>query len=162
MWNESQPLTVSELARRLDVEPFEVVRLLVAAGKPRDTLLFADDATAALAAYAGIERWWEALPEPVDGADPRKTLLQHCLRRLLAGKYIGDRRTRQDNLWRDLPRDLREFMKDAVEVLIEENVLHLRAEATGLQISVRAEASERAKAMSEGKELVEDLRRLWS
>jgi hypothetical protein len=162
MWTDFRRMGLTELSHRLDLEPFEAVRLVVASGKPRDVLTFDQAVADEVGAFGGVERWWSDLQAPADGSDARKALFQACLARMLSKGLTGDHRTRQDNLWRGLPRPLREFLKDAIEVLIEENVLHLRADATGLLISIRNDAADRARAMSEGREIPEDLRKLWS
>jgi hypothetical protein len=156
-------MDLAQAARHLDLEPFEIVRLLVASGKTRETFSFDTSSIAALASFAGIERWWdEWSPSTSDGVDPRKAVVLAALGRLLQGEFIGANRTRQDNLWRGLQATLRESVESAVDVLIEDGVLILRAATAGLEISIREDAQERVVQFAAGEDLPVEITRHWA
>lgn len=162
MMPEFLPTSLGTACKQLGIEPFELTRLVVAAGEPVGRLEFTPTQIESLRKFAGIERWWtEGTSTPTDEIALRG-LLRGILQRMLESKRIGDQRTRQDNLWRGLPSRQRRFVEDSVDVLVEHGLISVRAEATGVMVSIRPEAVERVQALSEGRDVPDDLARLWA
>jgi hypothetical protein len=162
MVSEMLPLRLGSAAARLGVEPFEVVRLLVASGDKGAVHSLAEPRLEALRRYAGIETWWTD-PSQIPSDDiAARGVVRGALRQLLDRGFIGETRTRQDNLWRGLPTASRRAVEDALDVLVEFGLLAVRAEPTGQLVSVRPEGAERVDAISPGREIPEELNRTWT
>jgi hypothetical protein len=158
---EFEPMSLGRAAHLLSVEPFELVRLVASQGSPVARMEFTAARLDSLKKYAGIEKWWGDGQSPPTDSIPLRGVLRGVIGRLLEKKHIGDARTRQDNLWRGLSGKQRRFLEDAVDVLVEHGIVSVRAEATGVMLSIRAEAQDRATAISEGKDIPDDLAKLW-
>lgn len=162
MMPEFLPVSLGAASKQLGIEPFELTRLVVAAGEPVGRLEFNAARIEAIRRFAGIERWWgEGTTPPADDV-PLRGVLRGALQRMLETKRVGDQRTRQDNLWRGLPTKQRRFVEDVIDVLVEHGLVSVRAEATGVMISIRPEAIERVQALAEGRDVPDDVARLWS
>jgi hypothetical protein len=155
------PISLTDAARRLEVEPFELVRLVVAAGIDGSTLEFNAEQLAELRTFGGIEAWWTKKRPPVD-EKPQRGVLRGAISELLARKYVGDARTRQDNLWRGLGEDHRRFLEEALDVMVEHGLISVRSEASGVLVAARPEALDRLQSIAAGKDVPDDLSRLWS
>ena len=75
MLDEFRQLGLSDAARELGVDPFEVVRLIVAFGPEDAPLTMKLDQVSALRVKAGIEDWWTDATLPDES--PREQLLQY-------------------------------------------------------------------------------------
>lgn len=158
---EFEPVSLGRAAHQLGVEPFEIVRLVAAQAAPTGRLEFTPSQLDALRAFAGIEAWWaDGAVFPSDTI-PLRGVLRGVLARLLEKKVTGDNRTRQDNLWRGLPGKQRRFIEDAVDLLVEHGLASVRADVTGVMLSLRPEATERVQAIVDGKDVPEEFTRLW-
>lgn len=171
MLADYRPVTLSAAARTLGVEPFEVVRLMVVSGAARkDEAASSADAVnpgeltppqiEALRAWAGVETWWEGPIEVAEDAvgtpGERDTILRAVLAEMLRRGQLGDARTRQDNLWRGLPKKQRRVIDEGIDALVGRGILQLRHEARGLLVSLRPEAEERVRAIVDGGELPDE------
>lgn len=151
-----------EAAHALGLDPFEVVRLVEASDVHAPQLEFTSEQLDNLAAFAGIEHWWETPPQLPDDVPRRPTLLRAVLSMMSDKGRVGDRTTRQDNLWRDLPADDQRFLEEAVELLTELGWVSARATPRGVQLAIRTEAEASVQAFVGGAEAPSSLARLWS
>lgn len=162
MMSEFLPHSLGAASKQLGIEPFELTRLVVAAGEPVGRMEFTAAQIEAIRKFAGIEWWWgDGSTTPTDEI-PLRGVLRGILQRMLEGKRIGDQRTRQDNLWRGLGSRQRRFVEDSIDVLVEHGLISVRAEVAGVMVSIRPEAIERVQALAEGRDVPDDLARLWS
>lgn len=145
MLSELLPMNLSDAARRLGVDPFELMRILVATNSVPKDLVFRAAEVDALREPAGIdEAWWKDVVLP-DDVNPRRQRVRGVLHMLLAGGA-----TRKDNVWRGLEASERELVRGAVDILVEEGLL---AEATTkalTSLSVADGSEERVRAIADG------------
>jgi hypothetical protein len=162
MVSEMLPLRLGSVAARLGVEPFEVVRLIVASGDKGPVHTITEPRVEALRRYAGIETWWTDPAQVPKDEIAGRGVVRGALRQLLDRGFIGESRTRQDNLWRGLPGAGRRAVEDALDVLVEFGLLAVRTEPSGQLVSVRPEGAERVDAISHGRDIPEELNRTWT
>lgn len=151
MLDELQSLGLVGAARALGVDPFEVMRLRVAAGHASDAeLRFTQEEIDTLRTLGGIEgSWWESVELPED-ANPLRQRVRAAVDQLIKRGRIGETRTRMDNVWRGLPYADQEFLQQALSTLADEGVLQLASAPTGLEISVATDALPRAASLAQG------------
>ncbi|MFZ5476494.1 MAG: hypothetical protein ACOZNI_06915 [Myxococcota bacterium] len=139
-------MTVDEVARWLELHPFEVVRILACAGQlPEDLRLEAEDVEN-VRRLGGLETWWDEAPAPERGESPARALLRALVQKLLAQDLVEPRATRADNLFRGLAPEAQVALRKAVNLLIRERYLVSRMMPSGLAISVRTGAVEDLRA----------------
>jgi len=98
-------MTVGQVARWLELHPFDVVRLLAAEGVfPRDLQLDTSHVEA-VRRRGGLETWWEGRPAEVPGEAYPRTLGKALVRQLLDRGVVEPTATRDDNLFRGLASD---------------------------------------------------------
>lgn len=129
-----RPLGLSAAARALGVDPFEVVRLMVAAGADMEHLQLSPATLESVRSRSGIESWWvdKALP---DDADPRRAAVRGAFAELVARGFVGGTTTRMDNLWRGLGLAQQVAIEQAVYVLVEDGAVVTEASPKGVQIA---------------------------
>ena len=129
--------TLADAARRLDVPPLEVARLLGHCGMLRADLRVPEPALERLVEAAGIKQWWTGV-EPLPARDPDRTrlLVRLLARKLLSRARVGTQTTRADNLLRGLKTADRNRLRPVVNALIRGGVLQTRSSWRGVQISV--------------------------
>lgn len=133
-------LTVGQVARRLELHPFVVVRLLAAEGAfPRD-LQLDETHVEAVRRRGKLETWWEGRPAEVAGESFARTLGKALVRQLLDRGVIEPSATRDDNLFRGLDSDAQMLLRRAVNLLIKDQFLTTRMAAEGLMVAVHPAA----------------------
>jgi hypothetical protein len=157
-----EKLTVTDLARALDLHPFDVVRVLAAEGPLPPTLRFDSEMVRQIAVAAGVEVWWadgsELLPDEVRG----RALVRTALKLLLDHGVQGAVMTRADNLFRGLDPADQWLVRRAVNQLLRDVVLVGVPSATGLRISLPTTQLPVVQAIVEGRDISESLEALWS
>lgn len=151
MLSDLRPLGLVGAAKRLDVEPFELIRLLVATdGVPKD-MVFPPAKVDALRARAGIEdSWWTDTELPED-VNPLRQRVRGALSLLLARGHVGGEGTRQDNVWRGLPAADQELVRNALLVLADEGLLALIPGKLSTRVTVSPAGEDRIRAIAEGR-----------
>jgi len=141
------PIGLNELSRRIGVDPFETVRLLVAVGHDLSgPMRFAPELVEVLRERGGVDpSWWR----DAGAASPRERV-QAAVKGMLERGIVGDTTTRMDNVWRGLPFEDQGLLQQAISVLAEDGVLRCVGTATGLQVSVAAEQKATAEAIAAG------------
>jgi len=151
MLTEFQPLGLTDVARRLGVDPFEVSRLVVAAGKGLDApMQFSGEFVAELRELGRIDDpWWDGVDLPED-PNPLRQRVRAALHLLVDKGLVGDVTTRMDNIWRGLPFDDQALLQQAVMVLAEEGALRVVGSKVGLMVSIDPASADTVKALAAG------------
>jgi hypothetical protein len=149
--NGMMPLGLTELSRRLGVDPFEAVRLLVATGYDlRGPLAFSASLVGQLRERGGVhESWWREVNLPTD-ASPARARVRAALQLLLDKGFVGERTTRMDNVWRGLPYEDQGLLQRALTALTREGLLVCVGTPTGLQVAVDASKRAAVDALAKG------------
>ena len=133
-----QRMSVEQVAKWLELHPFEIVRILVADGSlPSDLRLDAANVERIRAA-GGLETWWEGPPAAVAGQTSAQTIIRLLLAKVLEKDYVEPRSVRADNLFRGLADEHQRGLRRAVNALIREGVLVSSMSATGLTLGIAA------------------------
>jgi hypothetical protein len=131
-----QRMTVEQVAKWLELHPFEIVRILVADGSlPADLRLDASNVERVRAA-GGLETWWEGPPPVAPGQNAAQATVRQLLLKVLDKQYVEPRTVRADNLFRGLDAEHQRGLRRAVNALIREGVLISSMSATGLTVAI--------------------------
>jgi len=146
-------LRVDQVARWLEIHPFEVLRVLVSADRlPPDLRLDANDVER-VRELARLETWWDGAGVPLSDAELVVELAKHLLARLPATTS----HTRADNIFRGLDGHRQIFLRRVVNRLARMGYLDIVMTASGLTVSLRAENRPALSALAAGPGAVEDL-----
>lgn len=138
-------LGLNEVAMRLDVHPFEAIRLSVMATEHVMAFPMREDQADALAAAAGLERWWRTEQDlPLDN-NPKRRAVRACLDALIQHGATGGTYCRMDNLFRGLGPALQEELRGAVSELIRLGYLGTEIDHLGQRVTLMAEWVQPAK-----------------
>ena len=142
-----RPWSVGRVAAALELHPFEVIRVLVAADAlPSDLRLHPADVARVVDA-GGLEVWWG----PGDaGSQLPEDLIPVVARRLLERGVIDPVWTRSDNVFRGLGPSGQATVRRALNGWIRSGVMGSRMSARGLELTVRAGAVEEFSAVASG------------
>lgn len=128
-------LRVDQVARWLEIHPFEVLRVLVSADRlPADLRLDANDVER-VRELAHLETWWDGAGVPPSDGE----LVAELARQLLARLPEASSRTRSDNVFRGLDGHRQIFLRRVVNQLARMGYLDIVMTASGLTVSLRAE-----------------------
>jgi hypothetical protein len=152
MLEDLEPVGLTTAARRIGCDPFEVIRLLVAAGAvPEGSLVIDAELVDKLRGIGRIEPpWWEGVALPQDN-NPARARVRAAVQLLLERGRIGDDRTRMDNVWRGLPPSDRRLLERALSAFSHEGIVRISPSAIGPLISIEPVAVEAAKKFVAGK-----------
>ena len=134
MLEDVKPLSISMAASAIGVDPFDLVRLLVARRRSGPMELSHSELDA-FCEQSGIETWW---PDGLE-LQPGPALLSRVLSEMLERRHTRQAATRLDNLWRGLNASQQEFIHECVETLGAQHWLLLGATATGPTVAIRLE-----------------------
>jgi hypothetical protein len=142
------PIGLNELSRRLGVDPFETVRLLVAVRHDLSgPMMFDPSLVETLRSQGGVEdSWWADA-----GAAEPKERVQAVVRAMLDRGLVGDTTTRMDNVWRGLPFEDQALVQQAITALAEEQIVRCIGTPIGLQVAIDAGQKAKAEKIAAGK-----------
>lgn len=156
-----EKLTLTQVARWLDLHPCEVARIIGHQGAVPPDLRFEESAVDELREAAGVQTWWVG-DLPVDD-DVLGRALVRSLAALISEKATSDDwTTRADNLFRGLEPADQWVVRRAVNQLIREGVLLSVSRATGLHVSLAPGARGRLEGLADGTEVPASLEALWT
>jgi len=142
------PIGLNEVSRRLGVDPFETVRLLIATQQDLSgPLVFAAELVDTLRDQGGVDATWWADAEQ---AGPQERV-QAAVKQMLDRGFVGDTTTRMDNMWRGLPLDDQALLQQALTVLSDEEIVRCIGTPIGLQASIDAGKKALAEKIASGK-----------
>lgn len=141
---------VLEVAHRLDLDPLEILHLLVEADSLPGDLRFDEADAERLQELAGAEWWWaEGEPFLADD-DPGPDMVRAILEEIVARGFVGGRSTRRDNLLRGIGSDRRLVAEDAVAALISAGWLAESQRQTGSMVTLPQARLAEAQVFLEG------------
>jgi hypothetical protein len=157
-----EKLTLSQVARWLDLHPLELARVLGSedGGLPGD-LRFVDGDVDRLRDLAGVETWWTGdlpVPDSVRGRALVRSLAHHLATRVDGPGWC----TRADNLYRGLEPADQWVVRRAINVLIVEAILVSTSRASGLHVGVGEDGRDRLRSIADGTDVPESMEALWS
>ena len=125
--------SLSEVAARLDIHPFDLARYLALqkGGIPNE-LRFSATQIEQMALGLGLQSWWSE-PIELEDEDRHRLLVRELARRLFNADLQDG--TRADNLYRGLEGDDFNFVRRAVNAFIKSGILKPVATLTGLSVS---------------------------
>lgn len=128
-------VSLIEAANQLSVEPFEIVRLIVAMDDDLAPFRFPPERVVAIAEFAGIEWWWTDPARRVLDENPRRSVLRTASRDLLM-RASGGMSTRLDNLMRGLDAQDAQMMDQAVAMWVDNGSVIVMEDVKGTQASI--------------------------
>lgn len=145
MLDELMPHGLADAARELGTDPFEVVRLLVAANAvPKGALQVDGETIDRLREIGKIDAsWWDGVPLPKD-TNARRARVRAAVHLLAERERFGDAGTRMDNVWRGLPPTDQHVLQAALMTLAEEGMIRVVATPIGLMVSIEPKAQDAA------------------
>lgn len=152
MLEEIEPVGLTSAAERIGCDPFEVVRLLVAAAAtPEGVMIIDAELVDKLRGIGRIEMgWWEGAALPED-TQPSRARIRAAIQLLLQRGRIGDERTRMDNVWRGLaPEDCR-LLESALLIFSREGMVRISPSVIGPLVSIEPQAVDAARKFAAGK-----------
>lgn len=129
-------LRVDQVARWLEIHPFEVLRTLVRAGSLPDDLRLDTQDVERVRELAKLETWWDGAGVPLSDPELVAALVEHLLRRL----PDSETSTRSDNLFRGLDGHRQIFLRRAVNQFVRMGYLDIVMTASGLSVTLRPDA----------------------
>lgn len=157
-----EKLTIGQVARWLDVHPFDLVRMMGSTDGGLPTDLRLDEAQIdRLRDQAGVETWWSGdlnVSDAVRGRALVRSLAAQILSRSASGSWVS----RADNLYRGLEPADHWVVRRAVNQLILDRVLISVARSSGLHVELGPKANEVLGGIAEGTEIPASLEALWS
>ena len=155
-----EKLTLSQIARWLELHPFDIARVL---GHEHDLparLAFDESEVDRIRGLAGLETWWDGGALPLGDENRRRALVRSLGHKLL---HRGEGRpTRADNLARGLEGEEQTLIRRAVNQFIRDSVLISTATARGLEVQVNPEHRRLLESVVEGRDIPKHLEALWS
>ncbi len=156
-----EKLTLTQVARWLDIHPFELARILGGEERVLPELRFGDDEVDRLRDLAGVQTWWTG-DLPVDDAERGRALVRSLAYYLVERSDGDDWATRADNLYRGLEPADQWVVRRAINQLIRDGVLVSQSRATGLHVQLGDGGRERLGALADGTDVPASLESLWS
>lgn len=128
-----QKMTLQDLARWLEVHPFDIIRVLIHDSSLPDDLRFNAPDVDRVRALGGIEAWWSDPPED----DGQGSYAASLAAELLAREIIGESAsTRFDNLFRGLAPGLRAPVRAAAQSFLKDGLLVTCPTPTGMHVYI--------------------------
>jgi len=157
-----EKLSMVEVARVLDLHPFELARLLGAGPALPRVLSFEETDIERLRQLAGVENWWDGGALPEQDESHQRSLVRSLAHKIVEQGLPGGAATRADNLFRGLEGDDRSFVRRVVNQLIRERLATSSSSARGLLFHVDEEDGARLAQIAKGENWSSGLEELCS
>lgn len=129
-------MSVDEVARWLEVHPFDVVRSLTLTRTLPADLRLDTQHVDRVRDHGALEVWWDGADIPEDDGKLLAGLIARLLTRLTAPSGTP-RVTRADNLLRGLEPERQAFLRRAVNQLVRLGYLDIRGTPSGIGVTLR-------------------------
>jgi hypothetical protein len=151
MLDEFRTVGLTDAARRLGCDPFEVVHLLVASGRVAADFRLDHATIEKLRQVGGIEpSWWAGVSLPADPS-PNRARVRAAVQLLQMRGHTGESRTRLDNTWRGLSSEDQELVRTALDALAEDGLVELVPTQVGLMVSIPTKALDQVQQFVAGR-----------
>ncbi|MSQ00599.1 MAG: hypothetical protein EXR71_01740 [Myxococcales bacterium] len=154
-----QRMSVEQVAKWLELHPFEIIRVLVADGTLPSDLRLDAAAVERVRVTGGLETWWNGAPTPQGNETLARALVRGLMGLLLEKGYVEPNHVRADNLFRGLDADQQRALRRSVNALIRGGVFTSAMSSTGLTVAVAT--SREADARSFSTKGAGSIDRLW-
>ena len=154
-----EKLTVSQIARWLDVHPFDIARVLGHEAALPARLAFDESEVDNIRELAGVETWWDGTL-PIQDENRRRALVRALAQKLL--QRGEGRPTRAANLARGLDGEEQMLVRRATNQCIRDGVLISTSTARGLEVMVSGDFTRLLATIVEGRDIPRHLETLWS
>ncbi|MFH1467170.1 MAG: hypothetical protein ABIO70_22490 [Pseudomonadota bacterium] len=159
--DQFKKLGIKDLAARLGIHPFNVVRILTAKSLLTPDLHFEEDDVEKVRRFGGVEYWWTGSCEIIDDSIRARGVLRSIVRELLRRGLVGETTTRADNIYRGLEPDDERVARRALNVLIQEQLVRTLPTPLGIHVSAAPEQRQALERLAEGREIPPALAVLW-
>jgi hypothetical protein len=152
-----QRLTVSDVARWLEVHPFDIVRILVATGGTPHDLRFETEDVDRIRKMGGLEVWWQEGEPTLVPDREQECMLRAMASRMLEKEIGGPRTTRLDNIFRGLESKRQQLARELVQILLQHGWLATVSTETGTHVTITPGRMGQMANIAQGGNLPEDL-----
>lgn len=152
-----QRLTVADVARWLEVHPFDILRILAASGGPPADLRFEMDDVDRIRSLGGLEVWWQEGEPSLVADKQQESMLRALAGRMLEKEIGGPRTTRLDNIFRGLEAGRQRLARGLVQVLLQHGWLATVSTDNGTHVTITPGRMGHMAAIAQGGELPDDL-----
>jgi hypothetical protein len=159
--DQFKKLHIKDLAARLGIHPFNIVRILTAKNQLTADLLFEEDDVEKVRRFGGVEYWWTAGCVVEPDSIRARGVLRSLVRELLKRGIVGETTTRADNVYRGLDAEDERVARRALNVLIQEQLVRTVPTPLGIHVSVVPEQVRLLERLAAGKEVPPALAVLW-
>ncbi len=159
--DQFKKLGVKDLAARLGIHPFNVVRILTAKNQLEPRLQFDEDDVEKVRRFGGVEYWWTGGCTLEEDGIRARGVLRSVARELVKRGIVGENTTRADNVYRGLEPDDERTARRALNVLIQEQYLRTVPTPLGIHVSVVSDKLSIVERLAAGKEIPPALAVLW-
>jgi hypothetical protein len=151
MLEEFRTVGLTDAARRLGCDPFDVVHLLVAAGRSGADFTFDAASLEHLQRVGGIQAsWWAAVSLPADASTARARV-RAAVQLLQMRGHTGESRTRLDNVWRGLSGEDQVLLRNGLQALADDGLLETTATSVGVMVSIPTKALDQVQQFVAGR-----------
>ncbi len=152
-----QRLTVADVARWLEVHPFDILRILAAHGGPPDDLRFEMNDVDRIRSVGGLEVWWHEGEPPLEEGNEQASMLRALAMRMLEKEIGGPRTTRLDNIFRGLEAQRQRLARTLVQVLLQHGWLATVSTEQGTHVTITPGRMGHMAQLAQGGDLPDDL-----
>lgn len=156
-----QRLGIKDLAARLGLHPFDVVRILVAKGMLPPNLTFDEADVERIRQSGGIEHWWRGDHQVEEDSIRARGVLRSIARELIQRRIHDENTTRVDNLYRGLSPEDEHIARRAVNLLIQERFLRTVSTPLGNHVTIQHEQVQAMQRLAAGTDVPAGLASLW-
>jgi hypothetical protein len=145
--SDLRPVGLVDSAKRLKIDPFELVRIEVGLGSPLERLGWSTERLDVIARDGGIEpRWLDPAKLPSTPAGRVREAFGELGRR----GFVGAKSTRLENLARGLSLAEGDMIRRAAPLMAEEGLLLLASGPLGALVAVRPGSEAKVAAVAAG------------
>ena len=159
--DQFERLRLEDIARELDLHPFEIARILGQQGLP-SVFEFSSDMTEEVRRLAGVEVWWTSRNGTVKDANRSRGMVRSLAKMLIEHDKKQQNSTRADNLFRGLDGADQLLIRRAVNQLIREGILRSIPTANGLHVRVDPVQQDTLAGIANGSEIPDSVESLWN